>query len=50
MSRWHTLGWFSLTLLLIWWLVWPSSQTSNDISQPNTLDRCTAYLDAAVGD
>ena len=38
MSRWHTLGWFSATLLLIWWLVWPSSQSSDDISRPNTVD------------
>lgn len=38
MSRWHTLGWFLLTLLLLWWLVWPSTQIVNELSRPNSED------------
>ena len=39
MSRWRTLGWFLFTLLLVWWLVWPSSQSPEAISRPNSEDR-----------
>lgn len=38
MSRWRTLGWFLATLLLLWWLVWPSSQSSKELSRPNSQD------------
>ena len=39
MSRWHTLGWFVLMLVLIFLLIWPSALTGTEDSRPISTDR-----------